>query len=453
VKPVEMIGVVVRGLRVGLTTALVAAAVSNGTLAQTVDHHQHQPAEHAEQTSPQEGNGPEIPASRQGSGTAWNPDESPMYANHWQTGNWEVMTHGSLFVQYLSDQGFRGQDQFGSINWIMAMAHRPLGRGRFGLRGMVSLEPSTIGGCGYPDLLASGERCEGEAIVDRQHPHDLLMELSADYTGPISDSLAFQIYGGLSGEPALGPVAYPHRVSATPNPIAPISHHWMDATHISFGVVTAGVYTKRWKAEASLFNGREPDEHRYDLDLDALDSYSGRFWFLPNEKLAFQVSAGHLAEAEEADIGSPRIDVDRLTASAEYHRRFRNGGSIWASTLAWGRATESGESTNFILAETNVTFQEQDAWFGRLEVGGKKAHDLDIHQSTDVFTIGKLQAGYVRYFGAWNSVKPGVGVTATMGLVPSDLEDAYGHRANFGLGIYFTIRPSEMQMGSGHHMP
>ena len=200
--------------------------------------------------------------ARQGSGTAWQPDTTPMYALQADKAGWMLMAHENVFLQFLHDSGERGQDQFGSINWFMGMADRKVGAGRVRLRGMFSLEPWTIGGCGYPDLLATGERCNGQKIHDRQHPHDLLMELAAQYDAPIRGSMRWQVYGGPAGEPALGPVAYPHRLSAMPNPLAPISHHWLDATHITFGVVTAGVYANRWKAEASVFNGREPDENR-----------------------------------------------------------------------------------------------------------------------------------------------------------------------------------------------
>lgn len=178
-------------------------------------------------------------------------------------------------------------------------------------RGMFSAEPWTIRGCGYPDLLASGEQCKGEKIHDRQHPHDLLMEISAEYDAPLKGPVRWQVYGGPAGEPALGPVAYPHRVSAMPNPLAPISHHWLDSTHITFGLVTAGVYANRWKAEASVFNGREPDEERADFDFGALDSFSGRLWFLPTSKLALQVSAGRLTEAEASEDGPARRCEDR----------------------------------------------------------------------------------------------------------------------------------------------
>ena len=221
---------------------------------------------HSQMTAEQHG-----VSAREGSGTAWLPDASLMYAIHGQRGPWELMGHGNAFVQFLDDTGDRGHDQFGSINWLMGMAHRNIGAGRLGLRGMFSFEPATIRGCGYPDLLATGEQCNGAPIRDQQHQHDLFMEVAASYDRPLRGTLRWQLYGGPAGEPALGPVAYPHRLSAMPNLLAPITHHWLDATHITFGVVTTGIYGSRWKAEVSAFNGREPDEERTGFDFAPLD--------------------------------------------------------------------------------------------------------------------------------------------------------------------------------------
>jgi len=386
-----------------------------------------------------------MPPTREGSGTSWLPDETPMYAIHGQAGTWTLMVHGSAFLQYLHEGGDRGGDQGGSVNWFMGMANRTVGTGHLGLRGMISLEPWTIRGCGYPDLLASGETCQGETIHDRQHPHDLFMELAATYDRPIGGDIRLQLYGGPVGEPALGPTAFPHRISAMPSPLAPISHHWLDSTHITYGVITGGVYGKRWKAETSVFNGREPDEDRTNFDFGMLDSWSGRVWFLPTNRWALQVSAGHLTEAEAGHDGGPRVDVDRVTASATYHRIVRQG-SIWASTVGWGRNQEPGnDATNALLAETNLTRDERDSWFGRFELSGKSGHDLAI-ESPDVFTVAKLQAGYTRYFDAWNGLKPGVGAGVSAGLVPDSLKPFYGSRVNVGLAVFVTLRPAERGM-------
>jgi YHS domain-containing protein len=391
----------------------------------------------------------QMPMAREGSGTAWLPDDTPMYAIHWQRGAWQLMAHENAFLQFLHESGERGDDQVGSINWIMGMAQRNVGPARLMFRGMFSAEPWTVSGCGYPDLLASGEQCKGEQIHDRQHPHELVMELSAAYDAPLTGSVRWQVYGGPAGEPALGPVAYPHRVSAMPNPLAPIAHHWLDSTHVTFGVLTAGLYGNKWKAEASVFNGREPDEKRTDFDFGALDSISGRLWFLPTSKLALQLSAGKLTEAEASENGGPGIDVTRATASATYHRAFREN-SIWATTIGWGRNEESGHSSDALLIETNLTFDDRDAWFGRFEAASKTAHDLAVAEWADAFTVTKLQGGYTRYFTAWQGLTPGVGASVSAGFVPKSLEPAYGSRINAGFGVFVTLRPAAMVMRPGN---
>jgi hypothetical protein len=387
------------------------------------------------------------PRTREGSGTAWLPDASRMYALHGMAGAWELMLHGSLYVHYLADGGDRGREQFGATNWVMGMASRKLGSGNLTLRTMLSADPVTATECGYPDLLATGEFCDAEPLHDRQHPHDVFMELAGMYERALTGNVALQLYGGPVGEPALGPVAFPHRISSFPIPIAPIGHHWLDSTHIAFGVATAGIYGLRWKAEASLFNGREPDEERYNIDLDALDSYSGRLWLLPNDRWALQVSAGTLTEAEVHEIGGPTIDVTRVTASATYHRPMADEG-VWASTIAWGRNREEGEATQAFLAETNLNLAERDIFYGRLEVVEKTGGDLVLPEELEEesFTVGKLGLGYVRQLSALAGFVPGVGAGVVLARVPDDLEPFYGSRTPTGLQLFLRLRPTPMAM-------
>ncbi len=408
------------------------------TVTSAAQEHQHQPPPSQELA---------IPEDREGSGTSWMPDASPMVAVHGPTlGGWDTMLHGLGFVQYLRDEKPRGSSQFGSVNWIMGHARRSLGAGTLAIRGMLSLEPVTIRGCGYPDLLASGEVCDGHGIVDQQHPHDLVMEAAALYTRPLSSRVGLQLYGGPAGEPALGPVAFPHRLSATMNPLAPVSHHWLDATHITYGLLTGGLYGSRWKVESSIFNGREPDEERYDLDLAALDSYSGRLTFLPTPRWALQVSAGHLEEAEEH--APERVDVERVTASAMYHRPLDAAGFI-ATTFAWGRNVEEGLATHAVLAESSVSLSDQHLFFGRLELAQKTSHDLDLHGPDDeVFTVGKLQVGYSRFLAPVKGWRPGLGGSLSVGILPEGLSSTYGGRAPLGFGLFFTLRPAAMAMAA-----
>ena len=413
--------------------------------------HQHPQAEQptpAAQHQHDHGAAPSLFAPREASGTAWLPANTEMYGLHTRAGQWELMGHGNVFLQFLHEAAneHRGSTQAGSINWLMGMARRRLGQGQLGVRGMFSLEPATIGGCGYPDLLATGEQCDGDSIHDRQHQHDFLMEIAGEYERPLRGELRWQLYAGLAGEPALGPAAYPHRLSAMPNPVAPIGHHWLDASHITFGVVTTGVFTRRWKVEASLFNGREPDENRWDLDLAALDSFSGRVSFAPSDDFLLQVSAGHLNEAETAEGGLPRVDVERVTASVTYHRRA--GQNLWASTLAWGRNEEESVGAHAVLLETSVTRAERDVWFGRLEIASKSAHDLHVHEldEHELLTVGKILAGYTRYLAAARGLRLGIGGHLSAGLVPEALEPHYGSRANLGVGFFLTIRPGAHKM-------
>jgi hypothetical protein len=379
-----------------------------------------------------------ISQARDGSGTSWLPDASPMPGLMIHRGPWMLMLQGSAFLQFIKTGTDRGDDQFGSINWFMAMAQRPVAGGALQLRTMFSLEPLTVGRCGYPVLLQSGEFCDGAPIHDRQHPHDLFMEVAADYRRVLGRSIAFELYGGPAGEPALGPTAFPHRLSAMPNPIAPISHHWLDSTHVSFGVVTGGLYGRKWKAEGSVFNGREPDDRRYDFDLAPLDSYSGRVWFLPTPAWALQVSAGHLAQAEFRADG-PREDVDRVTASATYQRLV--GNRVWATTMAWGRNVESDHATSAFTVETAVDVSVRDTIFARAEATGKTAADLVLPQPDDeTFVVTKLQAGYTRWLGEGFGMKTGVGGSAGLSLVPESLRQVYGSRVGGEVSVYFAVR-------------
>jgi hypothetical protein len=362
-------------------------------------------------------------------------------------GPWTLMLHGNAFVQFIDTGTDRGDRQFGSINWLMGMAQREARGGQLQVRAMVSAEPLTVGRCGYPNLLQSGEFCHGTPLHDRQHPHDLFMEVAVNYRRAVNESLAFEIYGG---EPALGPTAFPHRLSAMPNPIAPIAHHWLDATHISFGVVTGAVYGRTWKAEASLFNGREPDDRRYDFDLAALDAYSGRVWLMPTSQWALQVSAGHLTEAERGESGI-RNDVDRITASATYHRLVNS--RLWATTIAWGWNREGHDepasvvhgqagATSAFVAETAADFTRDDSLFARGEIVGKTAGDLALPISgEETFTVSKLQAGYTRWLLESRGIKAGVGGSVGVAIAPKGLEPFYGRRTAGEFSVFFTVRP------------
>jgi hypothetical protein len=371
------------------------------------------------------------------------------------------MLHGQAFVQFIYEPpgnvhrtGGPASTQTSSVNWGMLMARRRAGSGRLGLDVMLSLEPWTVPGCGTLDYFETGEMCDGDTIHDRQHPHDLFMELAAHYDRPLGSGWRWQIYGGVSGEPALGPPAFPHRLSAIDNPVAPIGHHWLDSTHISFGVVTGAAYSERWKLEGSVFNGREPDDDRKDIDLAPLDSYSGRVTWLPTPRLAIQASAGHLAEAEQQFAPHPRTDNDRATASAIYQRPFGASG-WWATTLAYGLNgghiflpgnVDAFRYSSAALAETTLTIDDRHAIFGRFEVVGKPQHDLHLDADpAALLAIAKLQAGYVWQFKTGAALS-GIGVSPSLSLVPEELTGRYYGRVAKGLDVFFVVRPARHAM-------
>jgi hypothetical protein len=425
---------------------VAGAAAQDGPPPDQAAPHQHQheppPQEPAGEHAGHGGHATSLFDGRDTAGTGWAPMATPMLGAHRQYGAWTTMLMGNAFLAYLQEfaPGDRGSHQVNSISWVMGMARRPAGRGFVGARVMLSAEPFTVPGCGYPDLLATGEQCDGDGIHDRQHPHDLLMELAAEYSRPLTRGLRWHVYGGPAGEPALGPVAFPHRASAMANPIAPISHHWLDATHITFGVVTSGISSARWRAEASLFNGREPDERRWDVDLGRMDSTSARVQFAPSEQWSIQMSAAHLEEAEAGEGPSPRRDVDRVTASAMHQGTLYGRPASWM--VAWGTNHETGVRTHAALAEITVAVTNDHTVFGRAEIGGKKGHDLHVEESEEaVFTVGKIQAGYVRLLAPRSGFQAGLGASVSASFVPGALQRRYGGVA-MGLGLFATLRPA-----------
>ena len=273
------------------------------------------------------------PMSREGSGTSWIPDSSPMYGRMFMFGENMLMLHGAIFPRYTNVSTRRGDDRIDAPNWFMAMFSHPLGEStQFGSRLMMSLDPLTEGGRGYPLLFQTGEVWNGEALHDRQHPHDLFDELSFSLSQKFEHDLSAYIYFGYPGEPALGPPAFMHRPSAMDDPDAPIGHHWQDSTHITFGVATLGAQWRNVKLEGSIFTGREPDEDRYDFDRPRFDSYSGRLSWNPTRNLALQVSYGYIKSPEELH---PETKIHRTTASAIYNLPLGRD-TNWSNTLCLG---------------------------------------------------------------------------------------------------------------------
>jgi hypothetical protein len=331
------------------------------------------------------------------------------------------MYHALFNLVYDHQGGPRGGDKTFVNGMLMGMAQRPLGDGTFGLRAMLAPDPF-MGKNGYPLLLATGETADGQThLIDRQHPHDLFMELATTYSYAFNKNSSVYVYAGLPGEPALGPSTFMHRTSGMDIPEAPITHHWLDSTHITFGVLTAGVVLDTWKIETSAFRGREPDQHRYDIEAPKLDSYSARISWNPIRELSFQASWGHLQSPEQLE---PDKNEDRFTVSAIYTQPFGTD-NIWSTTVAWGRKMiRPGDKLDGFILETAAIFQKQYTLFARAErVQENELLDL---APAPIFTVNKLSVGGIYDFFRTDHAKFGVGGLVSFYGVPDGLKPFYG---------------------------
>jgi len=392
-----------------------------------------------------------------GSGTTWQPSSGPMHMIHKQSGDWLLMFHYSLVAGMNRQGGSRGVTKLESSNWFMPMAYHKLGKGTLQLRGMFSFEPFTFPPGGSPLLFQTGETYKGRPLIDKQHPHDLFMELSAQYTHPLGERGTWFTYFGYPGEPALGPVAFMHRMSASENPSATLAHHLQDSTHISFGVLTTG-FTYRWiKLEGSVFNGREPDENRYNFDAHKWNSRSARISIMPNQNWVIQTSYGFLRSPEGQE---PDTDIRRLTASVQYNKPLKRGN--WASAFIWGRnhTSSPGETHNLngYTAESTVNFLDKNYLYTRLELVDKnellRAVDrarLGITDDHPSFRIGAYTFGGARDLITNAKVTMAVGSDLTFYSKPGVLDQIYGANP-VSWKLFLRFRPGKMDMSSMHGM-
>ena len=359
---------------------------------------------------------------RDASGTAWQPDSTPMQGMNFASGGWTGMAHGSVELVYDHQGGPRGDSKTFSESMLMVMAQHAAGPGTLTLRTMLSLDPA-MGADGYPLLLQTGETADGvHPLTDRQHPHDLVMELSGTYSLPLGGGSSAFLYVGYPGEPALGPVTFMHRVSGMDDPAAPITHHWLDSTHITYGVVTWGLVHGAWKVEGSAFNGREPDQHRWNFDAFRLDSWSGRLSWNPTANWALQASYGFIKSPEQLE---PGVDQHRITASATYNRPLA-GGNL-QTTLAWGRNDDSpGHDLDGVLLESALN-RGRSTLFARLEdVQKDELFASASPLAGQVLRVAEASLGYVYDLPLSRRVALGIGAMATLNILPDVLKPSYG---------------------------
>jgi hypothetical protein len=387
---------------------------------------------------------PEHGVEHAGHRAAAEPESTPVPMLMAQRGRWMLMLHGIVFVNALQQSGPRGGDKLFSDNWIMPMAHRPAGPGSLTLRAMFSLEPATVTQRRYPELFQAGETAFGRAIVDGQHPHDFLMEIAALYDWNVRPKTAVSFYAAPVGDPALGPTAFPHRASAAENPIAPLGHHMQDSTHIAADVLTVGVKHRAVRVEASGFHGREPDEHRWNLDSGAINSWSTRFTVTPGKNWAAQYSVARLSSPENQ---APGEDIVRMTASASYNRPLANGN--WATTLIWGRnrVLPDEEIFNAYTFESTLRFHMRNYVWTRIEnvdrsnelLLGAAPPPANFHEHF----LARVQAysvGYDRDIDLLPHLATAIGAQVNWYGVPAALRAQYGEHPA-GVMLFLRVRP------------
>jgi hypothetical protein len=353
---------------------------------------------------------------------------------------WQVMLDGAVFATFDHQGGRRGAQEFESQNWFMAMGTHPFPRGTLTLTGMLSAEPFTVGIAGYSEIFQEGEAYNNLQVTDRQHPHDLFMQLAAAWRMPLGKRVSLTLAGGPRGEPALGPVAFMHRASAFENPTAPLSHHIFDSTHVTNGVITVGLDRGPLAIEGSVFRGREPDQNRYDLEFGALDSWSTRMWYRPNTEWAIQVSHGYLHEPEQLEPGDQR----RTNASVSWFRQRPSG--FTAVTAAFGWNVRDYSTVHALLAE--VTHKAgATSVYSRFEDLTTETEILLFpevvhrpHPGELVDPIREITSGVVRDVANVHGFHMGVGGDIVFYGVPDLLQFTHGaHPVSYH--IFLRVRP------------
>lgn len=382
------------------------------------------------------------------SGTAMNPPGWPMPMVMKPLGAWHAAFMAQAFLLDTQQSGPRGGAKFYSSNWFMANAgHQAGANGAFQVQLMLSLEPATITRRSYPLLFQTGETAFGKPLADAQHPHDFIMALGLQYARSLGAHATLELYFAPVGDPALGPVAFPHRASAMELPQATLSHHWQDSTHIANEVVTAGVAYRKIKWEASGFYGSEPDEHRWNIDSGPINSWSTRLWFFPGRNWATQVSVGRLARPEALEPG----DQWRTTASLTYSRPMPGGS--WASSWIWGRnhSTATGHNGDAYLVESVLPVGRKNFLTGRAEWVDKDElfrlqpeREIALAQRFGSFRIAAYTLGYTRDVAWFSRVQTGLGGNVETYSLPGAIQPFYGaHPVGVNLFARFRLRPPD----------
>jgi hypothetical protein len=364
---------------------------------------------------------------------------------------WHLSWHGYAFLDSNRQDGPSGSRDFESINHFMVMAERPLGAWTMELLGTFSLEPATVPPEGSPLLFQRGETYGGTLLIDKQHAHDLFAQLAAAWTRPLGARQSLRLYAGLRGEPAVGPTAYPHRLSASENPSAPLAHHNLDSTHISDDVVTAGWSAPMITVEGSLFHGKEPDENRWDLDQGALDSYAGRLTVRPIDGLSFQVSGCRRTEPEALEEGNQT----RVTASIAWERRW-SGGFVAALAAHGENRLPDDQTERGDQIEATWNLRTRHFLYGRAERVDRDLYELTNKTqrpdtvAPDKTRVDAITLGYSYSVPLLKEAETAVGAMVGLYRFDAALEPVYGD-SPVSLWVFLRFRFGSPGGHAHHH--
>jgi hypothetical protein len=369
-----------------------------------------------------------------------------------RTGHWTFNTGWSAFGLYVDEGTKRGDNQFALLDWESFTLSRSFSQGSLSIGAMTSLAPLINGDGGVPQLLQTGGTYRHAWLHDRLHPGAAVMHLGVTYSGPVSAAIA------LVGSPPLGPAPYLHRASAEFDPLPPLGHHWQDASHQSFGVVSIGMTRGALTLEGGAFNARENDENHPVMDFRGarLDSYAGRVTFSAPANVVVSAWTGFLNEPHRLD---PTTRMHRMGASISQTQVGLVEGSVWNTTALWGmNVHHHGEGSHLLLhaapgasphhkshsalVESTFELTSKGSIFARAEFVEKNGEELGFlgGDLTTLYPVKSIVVGGTKQLFSRLSTAVSIGARASMEFLPEELRATYGTRRPAGFAVFVRLR-------------
>ena len=363
-----------------------------------------------------------------------------------QESNWRGSLDGRVFAQYMSSGTVRGAQGFAVSNWFAGSVARDTEAGTVSGSLMMSLEPLTVGECGYPRLITPTFLCFSRVLEDRAPAHPLIMDASVQLTQKLSNARAI-IRLGIAGEPAFGPVAYFHRSSAQYDPVAPLAHDRFNPQHTAYGLFTVGVGTDRTLWEVSAFNGTGLDDNPYDLDFGRIRSIAGRGSVTLGQATRMQASFASFQPSPGGTSHHGQSSAGRMTAYSATIARAPTAPGL-AYTAGWAAHRVSGETQNAGLLEAQYS-RRRHAVFGRVEVVRRVENEIlidSLHNHTTLvrrFNVGELSGGYALRLAQWRGLETSLGARASLNTIPEYIRPRYFAKTGTAFAVFGSVQRTQ----------